>query len=238
MCDMIDKWWFQTIRKKHLFHRTIRQIPMNPPGTPNKKKPGDIGSKMSLHSKSHRLCYTQRLITWILFTEMPQSAIHPPCHWHACGRSTILWWSPAGEMESLRLGAFIDVILEQQMERFVETFVTFFLHDSLFMGIVLDWMDFIYNIYLYKDICIYINNFIKPTCWRNIVVQWDTTSIYSSGEANRSGLFFIIGHPAMRWIRARFWPWKRSQKCPCCMCKTNWANLHICKIFINILISL
>lgn len=38
MCDMIDKRWFQTIRKKHLFHRTIRQIPMNPPGTPNKKK--------------------------------------------------------------------------------------------------------------------------------------------------------------------------------------------------------
>ena len=106
MCDMIDKWWFQTIRKKHLFHRTIRQIPMNPPGTPNKKK-----NRGTLGPRCHYIPKAIAFVTpkgWSggFFTEMPQSAIHPPCHWHACGRSTILWWSPAGEMESLRLGGF------------------------------------------------------------------------------------------------------------------------------------
>lgn len=152
---------FKPSEKNTYFIALYGKFQWTPPGPQTKKKTGGHWVQdVTTFQKPSPLLHTQRLIRWILFTEMPQSAIHPPCHWHACGRSTILWWSPAGEMESLSLGAFIDVILEQQMERFVETFVTFFLHDSLFMGIVLDWMDFIYiiyyNIYLYKDIYIYI----------------------------------------------------------------------------------
>lgn len=138
---------FKPSEKNTYFIALYGKFQWTPPGPQTKKKTGGHWVQdVTTFQKPSPLLHTQRLIRWILFTEMPQSAIHPPCHWHACGRSTILWWSPAGEMESLSLGAFIDVILEQQMERFVETFVTFFLHDSLFMGIVLDWMDFIYNI--------------------------------------------------------------------------------------------
>ena len=139
---------FQTIRKKHLFHRTIRQIPMNPPGTPNKKKTGGHWVQdVTTFQKPSPLLHTQRFHQ-VDSLHRDATIRHTPSVSLARVRSlnnsvmVTCGWDGKPKLGGFHWCNFWSSKWKDLWRRLSR----FFLHDSLFMGIVLDWMDFIYYI--------------------------------------------------------------------------------------------